>query len=338
MDTVLLMLLYWGIFFLFYFIACRFCAGTKAGAYLDKGMTAMIALLVFLMGLQMGANEEVTSNLAEIGVQAALITAMVLAGSIGSVWILRRILKLDKEGMEKSGREEKFLCPAGQEDKEGEEILKPEDAAEKQNLSMTGFVLLFVVAGMGLGHFVIAEKCSDLDAFRETTGNILVAGLCLLLAMVGFHLGLTGGIIETFKSAGFRIILFPAAAVFGSLLGGIVYGMVSSLTVKEGIAVSAGFGWYTLAPSMIIEAGYVVAGAVSFLHNVMREVFGIVMIPFIAKKLGYLEAVATPGVAAMDICIPIVKKSCRPETVAYSFATGLLMCIMVPVAVPLAVG
>ena len=134
---------------------------------------------------------------------------------------------------------------------------------------------------------------------------------------------------------GVKVIVIPLLAVAGSLAGGVLYGCVSSLTIAESAAVSAGFGWYTLAPGLITEAGHTVAGAVSFMHNVMREVLGIIGVPMFARVFGYLECTAVPGVCAMDICLPIVEKSTRSDIIVYSFMTGLFMCIAVPVLVPL---
>ena len=116
------------------------------------------------------------------------------------------------------------------------------------------------------------------------------------------------------------------------------HGLLSPLTVGEAVAVSAGFGWYTLAPSMITEAGHAVAGAISFMHNVIRETLGIIIIPLAAQKIGYIEATAIPGVSAMDVCMPIVERSCNQETLVYSFCTGALMCIVVPLLAPLVIG
>ena len=45
-----------------------------------------------------------------------------------------------------------------------------------------------------------------------------------------------------------------------------------------------------------------------------------------------------PGVAAMDVCMPIVERSAREDTVVYSFGIGLLMCLSVPIIVPLVIG
>lgn len=157
----------------------------------------------------------------------------------------------------------------------------------------------------------------------------------MILGIVGFTMGLTGEITEHLKHVGIKVIVIPLLAVAGSLAGGALYGVLSSLTVREGMAVSAGFGWYTLAPGLITEAGHTVAGAVSFMHNVMREVLGIIGVPMFARVFGYLECTAVPGVCAMDICMPIVERSTRSDIIVYSFMTGLFMCITVPVLVPI---
>ena len=101
--------------------------------------------------------------------------------------------------------------------------------------------------------------------------------------------------------------------------------------------IAYGFGWYTYAPNVIAQAGYPIASAISFLHNVLREVIGIIGIPFLAQKIGYIEATAVPGVAAMDVCMPIVERNCREDTVVYSFFTGLLMCLTIPIVVPIVI-
>ena len=53
---------------------------------------------------------------------------------------------------------------------------------------------------------------------------------------------------------------------------------------KEALAVTAGFGWYSIAPGIILEAGYATCGAMSFTHCVMREYFSLLSVPFVAKK------------------------------------------------------
>ena len=195
-----------------------------------------------------------------------------------------------------------------------------------------------VAIGMAVGYFLIYKKYSVQDAFLEKSDPAITVLLIILLAFVGFSLGLDGSVFGNIKKAGARVFLFPLAIVAGTIVGGVIYGLISSLSIREGVAVAAGFGWYTYAPNIIAQAGYPVASAISFLHNVIREVVGIIGIPFFATKIGYIEATAVPGIASMDVCMPIIEKYARKDTVVYGFATGLLMCILVPVIVPLMIG
>ena len=110
------------------------------------------------------------------------------------------------------------------------------------------------------------------------------------------------------------------------------------MTLREGLAISAGFGWYTMAPSVIASAGHTMASAVAFLHNVLREMLGIILLPVIAGKIGYIEAITIPGTASTDVCLPIVEQVCNTETVAYSFCTGLLMTATSAILVPIIMG
>lgn len=322
-----LLALYWGIMIACYAVASKLRAKADRFAFVEEFLNIVIYILVLIMGLRMGANREVTSNLDVIGLQAVGVTIFAVGGSILFVFGARKLLGLNRQGIHSDVTDEEKSGGCGTQEEESAGGMKT-----------TLIILAFVLAGMLLGYFVIPEIFEDTDRFQEMSGDWLVAGICLLLGTVGFNLGLSGGIFEKFKGMGVSVIIIPVAAVAGSLICGALYSFLSPMTMRECIAVSAGFGWYTMAPSVITEAGFAVAGAVSFMHNVIRETLGIVIIPLAAKKIGYLEAISIPGVAAMDVCLPIIEKSCRTETIVYSMCTGALMCVTVPIAVPLAIG
>ena len=50
------------------------------------------------------------------------------------------------------------------------------------------------------------------------------------------------------------------------------------------------------------------------------------------------DAITLPGTASTDLCLPLVEKYCNPETMAYSFCTGMLMCITCAAFVPIIIG
>ena len=102
----------------------------------------------------------------------------------------------------------------------------------------------------------------------------------------------------------------------------------------DSAAVASGFGWYTLAPVIISEYSAEL-GAISFLANVMREIFAIICIPFVAKYVGYIESCAPAGAAAMDTCLPVTERSAGSTTAVYSFVSGFVLTCIIPVLVPM---
>ena len=133
------------------------------------------------------------------------------------------------------------------------------------------------------------------------------------------------------------MLVFPVVVILATTVGGFVISLIySDLSIGESLAICYGFGWYTFAPIAISNAGYVMAGAISFLHNVIRELAGIVLMPILAKRIGYLEVAAIPGVAAMDVCLPIIERVTRQDIIIYSFLIGFSQAIFVPVLVNMA--
>ena len=192
---------------------------------------------------------------------------------------------------------------------------------------MTRAILISVIAGILAGYFFLP------DWFIDLSGNVLIAGLCVLLFFVGMDIGREGTVVENFKKAGWRILIFPFVIIFGTLIGSLAGALIlPSLGIRDALAIGSGFGWYTLAPVMLSKYSTYVS-ALSFMHNVMRELFGILLIPIVAKKIGYIETVALPGAAAMDVCLPIVEKATRGDIAVYSFISGVVLSIAVPVLV-----
>ena len=88
----MMIFVYWGILILCYFIASRLRNMASRFGFLDKSMMAAVYILVFLMGLRMGINRQVTSALATIGVQALAITLATIGGSILMIFLVRKAL------------------------------------------------------------------------------------------------------------------------------------------------------------------------------------------------------------------------------------------------------
>ncbi|NLF43750.1 MAG: lysine exporter LysO family protein [Bacteroidales bacterium] len=83
------------------------CAGILAGYLLrskkklillsEKLVTWAIFLLLFLLGIAIGANPQIMNNLHSLGLKALLITIGAVAGSITLAWLTYRLFFKNKE-------------------------------------------------------------------------------------------------------------------------------------------------------------------------------------------------------------------------------------------------
>ncbi len=305
--------------------------GSRVRGYKDrlgwtgKVQTCAIVMLVVLMGSRMGSNEEVINNLGTIGLAAFTMTIAMMAGSLLCLFIVRKALGFTKDARMAALHSSELEAEAAQEQEEKHGINK-----------MTLIILCSVIVGMALGYLVarpiFGENIAEFDSAASLGIKI---GLCILMVFVGLDLGLEGTVITMIKEAGWRIMIFPLACIVGTLISAGLCGFLFKLSLPESLAIGAGFGWYSLAPGIIMEAGYLTASAISFLHNVMREIVSILLLPIIAEKVGCIEAACVPGAPAMDVCLPIINRATKGKAVTYGFVTGVIMSFLVPIMVPI---
>ena len=294
------------------FLGSRPVLRSRPLPWLGRFQTAALLLLIFTLGAELGANEEIVASLGVIGLNAFLITAAAMAGSLLAVHILRKyILKLDKHGQ-----------PAGStqtQEKHGEKV--------KVDHTLTLLIVLTVALGMVLGHFVLP------DALVAHCGQIIQLGLYLLLFLVGLDLGRQEGMLSSVRQAGLRVVLVPLAVMVGTFTVTALVGLLLPLGPKDCVAAAAGFGWYSLAPTLLAPYSLTVS-ATAFLSNVLHELFAIVLAPIVAQRLGYIETVALPGAAAMDTVLPVVVSATDQRMAIYSFTSGVILSLSVPLFIP----
>ena len=184
-----------------------------------------------------------------------------------------------------------------------------------------------VAAGIAAGRFLVPAE------WIACCGPLITGGLCLILFLVGVDMGRQGGVWRDIREAGFRVLLIPAAVAAGTLGAAAVAGLFLPMGVKDAVAASAGLGWYSLAPTLLAPYSLSVS-AVAFLSNVMREIFAIITIPIVAKYVGYVECASLPGAAAMDTVLPVVVGATHERITIYSFTSGVVLSLAVPLLVP----
>lgn len=196
---------------------------------------------------------------------------------------------------------------------------------------MSKKILIVLLLGILSGCLILPKS------LYEFSDILLDIGLCMLLFFVGIEIGNNKDIFKNIKNVGFKIFLIPIATAIGSLLGGIVCGLIFKINIFGALAVASGFAWYSLS-SIIIAPISSNFAAIAFLSNVFRELLAFITIPFIAKHIGYLETIAVGGAISMDTGLPIITKNTTQEIVIISFVSGIIISLLVPLLVPIFVG
>ena len=281
--------------------------------WLGKFQFVALMILIVTLGIKLGANDEAIASLGQIGLAALVITAMAMLGSLIAVYFLRRfVLKLDRYG--------RPAGTAGGDEASGE--------AGKADNGTTKWIVMAVLGGMLIGYFLLPDSMVGL------CGTVIDFGLYLLLFLVGMDMGKQGTMLADIKAAGFKVLLVPAAVVVGTFAFVAVAGLLLPSGVKDSVAASAGFGWYSLAPTLLQSYSLTIS-ATAFLSNVMREIFSIILVPVVARKIGYVECTALAGATAMDTLLPVVVGATHERITIYSFVTGVILSLAVPVLIPM---
>ena len=287
----------------------------RAVSWLSPLQTGLLLIIILALGIQLGANEEVSASLDVIGIAALVIALFAMAGSVLLLLVMRVfVLRLDRRAM---SRGERTQCGT------------PEETTADQTL--TWLISAAVVLGFLFGRWLLPSAVS------ARCGSVVTLGLDAMLFLVGFDLGRQGEAVSSIRSVGVRAVLIPAAVISGSLVFGALAAAFLPFTPRDTAAVAAGMGWYSLAPTLLAPYSLKLS-AVAFLANVLREIFSILLIPVIARRLGFLESVAAAGATAMDTVLPVIVRSTSRRMTIYAFASGLVCSLLVPLLVPLIAG
>jgi len=194
---------------------------------------------------------------------------------------------------------------------------------------MIKWILGSLVAGCLAGYI----NNNFLSAFpnRLISDQLFTVALIALLFVFGFSFALDKDAVDKMRKTGVRILAFPLLVVLGSLVGGLVAGLVLQLNLTGTMAVSSGFGWYTLAGPMMGQLLGPKWGTLGFTANFLRELITITSIPLMVK-LDKFAPVASGGGTTMDTTLGVIMRYCGKDTLILAFSNGLVLSLVAPFA------
>ena len=185
-------------------------------------------------------------------------------------------------------------------------------------------ILGFFVAGTLLGLFSMIPPYilkNDLSPYA----------LYLLMFLVGVSVGADKKAWGILKNARLKIIMVPLVVIAGTLAGAAVVSLsLREISLKESLAVGAGFGYYSLSSIFIGQISGKTLGVVALISNICREVITLLGTPLLVRYFGKLAPIASGGATAMDTTLPIITKFAGKEYAIISVFSGVVLTILVP--------
>ncbi len=277
------------------------------------GQTILVWLLLFFMGVNTGSIEGITREFGTIGWSALALTIISVLGTITFALFASLFVSSQEVGL---GID---IAPR----KEQSELRRIWDIL-KEPLFLVGIVLL------GLSLRLLTPLFGWYDSSLVSYllyGMLFFVGMSLVQKNISFK-----GILSD-KA----VLLLPLFTIAGSYLGALLTPIVTPYTIKEGLGMVSGFGWYSLSGILISDLGYPILGSVSFLVNLLRESFAFFLIPLLGRlgRRYFYPAVCTAGATSMDVTLVLLTSHFGAKVIIASIYHGVVMSLVAPLLIPL---
>ncbi|KZX36619.1 lysine exporter LysO family protein [Wohlfahrtiimonas chitiniclastica] len=271
---------------------------------IDHSLMILIYLILFVMGLSLATMENLNSELGNILWQTAIYIVCILGMNLLFCIYLDRALPVTTQ-----------------------------KAADYQT-STWGLVwnaaklLGAIVAGIFVGQGILALNILAIHDFKVINDVLGQGALMLLLLFVGIQLRSNGiGLKAVFLNR-YGLIL-SVAVIISSFVGGIIAAWFNGRPVLEGLAISSGFGWYSLSASVLQKSLGPTVGSIAFFNDLFREFFAFAVIPLLMARYP-LSAVASGGATSLDFVLPLIQKTGGIKVVPIAISFGFIINLVAP--------
>ncbi len=126
-----------------------------------------------------------------------------------------------------------------------------------------------------------------------------------------------------------RVLMIPLLVMAGSMLGGVLLSFITGERLAVSLALSTGFGWFSLSGAIAGQQLGDAYGSVALLNDLMRELIGLTVVFLLGRNFAN-SSVGVCAATAMDTTLPFVRKACHYEYVPTAIISGLILTIAAP--------
>lgn len=134
-----------------------------------------------------------------------------------------------------------------------------------------------------------------------------------------------------------RTLLLPVLVLLASLLAGVLLGWMTGESLPVALALSSGFGWYSLSGALAGEYLGDRYASLAVLINLLREMLGLGIV-LLAGRNCCASSIGVCGATALDTTLPFIRKGCGQQWLPAAIVSGLLLTVAAPVLMLLFLG
>lgn len=126
-----------------------------------------------------------------------------------------------------------------------------------------------------------------------------------------------------------RVLSVPVAVVIGSILGAYAIHLIIGQDIRLLLALSTGFGWFTLSSVLVGSLSSEIHGATALVTDLSRELLAIILLYLIGGR-DPRAGIAAAGATALDSTLPIVRQTCHADMLPIALMSGFILTILAP--------
>ena len=264
--------------------------------FINHSTSRLIYVILALMGLSLAALDNLGSNL-----QTILLYTVTFFVCL-SVCNLMALPAIDK------------LLP-----------LKTDSSKKKLPLSSMAMesAKLILVVGSGLiAGLVLPISLDWVDTASEWI-------LFVLLFFIGIQLRNSGLTLRQILLNKHGMVI-TITVIITSMLGGVIAAYILDIPLFKALAMSSGFGWYSLAGILMGDAFGPIYGGASFMLELLRELVALVLIPVLIRSYP-CTSIGYAGATAMDFTLPVIQTTGGVRCVPIAIVSGFILSLLVPI-------
>ncbi|MFA0239536.1 MULTISPECIES: lysine exporter LysO family protein [Vibrio] len=264
--------------------------------FINRSTSRLIYVILALMGLSLAALDNLGSNLQTILLYTATFFVCLSVCNLMALPAIDKLLPLQTDSCNKK--------------------------LPLSSMAMESAKLILVVGSGLIAGLVLPIGLDWVDTASEWI-------LFFLLFFIGIQLRNSGLTLRQILLNKHGMVI-AIAIITTSMLGGIIAAYILDIPLFRALAMSSGFGWYSLAGILMGDAFGPIYGGASFMLELLRELVALILIPVLIRSYP-CTSIGYAGATAMDFTLPVIQTTGGVRCVPVAIVSGFILSLLVPI-------